>query len=89
MKQTKTGIERCEMFRAIRKKICENNGIPFIEEGCPRPNPRCIGTCPDCDHWLNRINEHLELKRQRGEEIDYSGTKEIYDSFNARSHQIG
>ncbi len=75
------GIKRCEMFRAIRKRICENNGIPFLEEGCPTPNKWCIGTCPECDHWLERINAHLELKHQNGEEIDYNGIKEIYDSF--------
>lgn len=75
------GIKRCEMFRAIRKRLCEKNGIPFLEEGCPTPNKRCIGTCPECDHWLERINAHLELKRQNEEEIDYSGIKEIYDSY--------
>ncbi|MBR5677817.1 MAG: zinc ribbon domain-containing protein [Paludibacteraceae bacterium] len=75
------GIKRCEMFRAIRKRLCENNGIPFIEEECPNPDKKCIGTCPACDYWLNRINDYLALKRKSGEEINYSGIKEIYESY--------
>ena len=83
------GIERCEMFRAIRKRLCENNGIPYLEEDCPHPNEKCIGTCPECDHWLERINAHLNLKRQNGEEIDFSGLEEIYESFIAKSIAAG
>lgn len=75
------GIKRCEMFRAIRKRLCENNSIPFLEEECSAPYKECIGTCAECDHWLERINAHFELKRQNGEEIDYSGIKEIYDAY--------
>jgi hypothetical protein len=75
------GIKRCEMFRAIRKRLCENNGIPFIEEECPTPDEKCIGTCPACDYWLNRINNRLAAKRLSGEEINYSGIKEIYESY--------
>ena len=70
------------MFRAIRKRLCENNGIPFLEEGCPAPFVECIGTCVECDHWLERINAHFDLKRQNGEEIDYSGIREIYDAYD-------
>lgn len=75
------GIKRCEMFRAIRKRLCENNGIPFIEEECPSPDKKCIGTCPACDYWLNRINNSLAIKRELGEKIDYSGITEIYESY--------
>lgn len=82
------GIKRCEMFRAIRKRLCENNCIPFLEEGCPTPNRGCIGTCPDCDHWLERINALFDIKRRNGEEIDYSGIREIYDSFLDNERRI-
>lgn len=75
------GIKRCEMFRAIRKRLCENNGIPFIEEECPNPNKECIGTCPACDYWLKRINNCLATKCLSGDKIDYSGVKEIYESY--------
>ena len=69
------------MFRAIRKRLCENNGIPFIEEECPSPDKKCIGTCQACDYWLNRINNSLAIKRESGEDIDYSGIKEIYELY--------
>lgn len=78
---TMDGIKKCEMFRAIRKRLCENNHIQFLEEPCPTPSKRCIGTCPDCDHWLERLNTHLEIKRQNGEEINYDGINEIFESF--------
>ena len=72
------GIERCVLFREIRKRLCENNGIPYLEEHCPTPNKNCIGTCPECDHWLERLNAHLEIKRQNGETINYKGINDIY-----------
>lgn len=75
------GIEKCRMFREIRKRLCDNNGIPFIEEPCPTPNKRCIGTCPDCDHWLERLSAHLDIKRQNGDGISYDGIDEIYRRF--------
>ena len=72
---------KCEMFRQIRKHLCDNNGIPFLEESCPTPNKKCIGTCPECDHWLERLNAHLELKSQNGERINYDGIEQIYREF--------
>lgn len=78
---TMNGIKKCEMFREIRKRLCENNGIPFIEEPCPTPNKRCIGTCPDCDHWLERLNALLELKVHNGEKIRYDGVEQIYREY--------
>ena len=82
------GIKKCEMFRAIRKRLCENNNIPFIEEPCPTPNRRCLGTCPDCDHWLDRLNAHLEIKCQDGEEINYDGIREIYEEFLKSTNNV-
>ncbi len=75
------GILRCEMFRAIRKRLCENNDIPYLEEECPAPSDSCIGTCLDCDHWLERLNTHIELRLQDGKDFDYSGIDEIYQSY--------
>lgn len=76
------GKDKCEVFRAIRKRICENNNINFAEIKCPSTGKDCVGTCPMCDYWLTRINEHLEAKHQAGKEVDYSGIKEIYDSWH-------
>ena len=75
------GIEKCEMFRAMRKRLCEDNGIPFIEEDCPTPNENCIGTCANCDYWLKKIGEDLAIKQQRGEKIYFDGMSEIYNSY--------
>ena len=74
------GIEKCEMFRAIRKRLCEDNNIPFLEEKCPTPNEQCIGTCQKCDYWLEKINKQLEMKRKKGYLIYYEGAEGIYKS---------
>jgi len=74
------GIEKCLMFRQIRRVICEKNGIPFIEPNCPHPDPDCIGTCPRCDRYLDRINSNLERMRLDGKTPDLSGIDSIYRS---------
>jgi hypothetical protein len=78
------GIEKCEMFRAMRKRLCEDNGIPFLEEECPTPNENCIGTCTNCDHWLQRMRTNLNKKQLQGETIDFSGIRDIYNSYREK-----
>ena len=80
------GKDICELFRAIRKCICENNNIPFLEEDCPKQNPKCKGTCPQCDHWLGELYKALELKEKAGETINYTGARTIYRN-HARKEQ--
>ena len=77
------GIKRCEMFRSIRKRICENNGIPFEEEKCRLMRVDCLGTCPACDRSMERIGNLLAEMERSGKEIDYSGIREIYLSYTA------
>ncbi|MBO4427259.1 MAG: hypothetical protein J5771_02085 [Bacteroidales bacterium] len=79
------GKTRCELFRAIRRRMCENNGIEYGEKPCPHQNPSCRGTCPLCDKALADLNSRLEEKRARGENVDFSGIKEIYASFLANN----
>lgn len=69
------------MFRAMRKRLCEDNGIPFLEEECTTPNENCIGTCVICDYWMTKIGEDLAIKQQRGEKPNLDGMMEIYHSY--------
>lgn len=80
------GKDKCEMFMAIRKCICENNNIPYLENKCPKQNPKCKGTCPRCDHWLGELYKALELKEKAGEEINYSGARTIYRTYANKEH---
>ena len=75
------GIVKCKLFREIRRQICINNGIPFLEDECSAPDKRCIGTCPKCDCWLDWVNAHLDILRENGLAINYDGVKQIYEEF--------
>ncbi len=62
------GREKCEQLREIRKKIAEANGIEYEPVECFHEGP-CAGTCPVCDEEIRYLDEQLEQKRARGEEI--------------------
>ena len=66
------GKEKCEKLRQIRKLIAEVNGIRFEPDVCHHEGP-CAGTCPACDAEIRYLDELLQLKKQRGEEVILSG----------------
>lgn len=66
------GKEKCEILRDIRKKIAEINGIKFEPAECHHKGP-CLGTCPVCDEEIKYLDEQLQLKKERGEEVIFAG----------------
>lgn len=66
------GKDKCDRLREIRKKIAEANGIDFIPTECHHTGP-CPGTCPVCDEEIKYIDDELQKKRARGEEIVLNG----------------
>jgi len=66
------GRDKCDKLREIRKKIAEANGIDFIPAECHHTGP-CLGTCPVCDEEIKYIDNELQKKRARGEEIVLNG----------------
>lgn len=66
------GNAKCERLREIRQRIAEANGIDFTPAECRHTGP-CAGTCPVCDEEIRYLDEQLEQKRARGEEIQLSG----------------
>ena len=75
---TLTGIEKCRLLRQIRKRICDDNGLPFTEKECPNESPDCKGTCPACEFHLFGLNRMLEELERSGKEVNYDGIKELY-----------
>lgn len=72
------GIEKCRLFREIRKRLCDDNGLPFTEEECPNEHPGCKGTCPACELHLLSLNRMLEELKRNGGKVNYDGIKELY-----------
>ena len=80
------GIEKCRLLREIRKRLCDDNGLPFTEEECPNESPDCKGTCPACELNLLRLNRMLEELERSGKEVNYDGIKELYDNASTQWH---
>ena len=72
------GIEKCRLLQEIRKRLCEDNGLPFTEEECPNEHPGCRGTCPACELHLLSLNKMLEELKRNGGKVNYDGIKELY-----------
>lgn len=63
-----TGKEKCRYLKSIRKDIAEKNDIDIKFEKCTSKG-HCCGTCPKCDAELQLINDKLNEKAKRGEQI--------------------
>ena len=72
------GIEKCRLLREIRKRLCEDNGLPFTEEECPNEHPGCRGTCPACELHLLSLNKMLGELKRNGKKIIYDGIEQLY-----------
>jgi len=69
------GRDKCDQLREIRKKIADANGIEFEPAECHHTGP-CRGTCPVCDSEIKYLDEQLQKKKERGEEIILTGIAE-------------
>ena len=72
------GIEKCRLFREIRKRLCDDNGLFFTEEECQKEHPGCRGTCPACELHLLSLNKMLEELKRNGKKIIYDGIEQLY-----------
>lgn len=62
------GKEKCKILREIRRKIAEENEIPFVTRDCPYQG-ECRGTCPRCESELRQLEQALEARRSVGKRI--------------------
>lgn len=53
-----TGKMKCMVLRELRRKIADENGIPFETEECDFEGD-CPGTCPKCEEELRYLEERI------------------------------
>ena len=73
-----TGKEKCEMLKAIRKKIAEVNSIEYSTEPCNNEGD-CPGFCPQCD--LEAANLLDNLKKKEAEGLQIQVDTDILENF--------
>ena len=48
------GKKKCKILKEIRKKIAEENDIPYVTRECTHKG-ECSGTCPRCEQELREL----------------------------------
>ena len=66
-----SGKKKCKLLREIRRKIADENDIPFVTEEC-RYKGDCRGTCPKCEAELRDLEQQLEKRRALGKRVTVS-----------------
>lgn len=62
------GKQKCRILREIRRKIADENDIPFVTRDC-RYQGDCTGTCPKCESELRYLEQELERRAALGKRI--------------------
>ena len=65
------GKHICELLRAVKTLLAENNGIELNLHECSNTG-NCSGTCPFCDMETERLNNELDRKQK----VEYSMVRE-------------
>ncbi len=59
------GKNKCKILKQIRKKIADENDIPYVTRECGYKGD-CSGTCPKCEAELQYLERELEKRRRLG-----------------------
>ena len=62
------GKEKCRILKEIRRKIADENDIPFVTEKCTHKG-NCRGTCPRCESELRYLEKQLERRTALGKTV--------------------
>lgn len=65
------GKKKCKILKEIRKKIAEENDIPYVTSECTHKG-ECSGTCPRCEQELRELERQLELRSRMGKAVAVS-----------------
>lgn len=71
------GTVKCRTLRNIRIRIAELNGLKVNNKNCPHEENCETGTCPMCEMELQRLEEEINRKIERGEKVFVEGIYEI------------
>lgn len=62
------GKEKCRMLKEIRRRIAEENDIPYVTRECTHRGD-CRGTCPRCEAELRELERKLEGRKSIGKRV--------------------
>lgn len=62
------GKEKCRILREIRRRIADENEIPFVTEECGFKG-ECRGTCPRCESELRYLERQLAARSALGKRV--------------------
>ena len=62
------GKQKCRILKDIRRRIAEENDIPFVTRECEFQG-ECRGTCPRCESELRYLEQQLERRAALGKRI--------------------
>lgn len=63
-----TGTDKCELYKAIRKKIADVNGIEYASAPCSHPDG-CTGTCPRCESETEYLDGMIDAIIRSGGKV--------------------
>lgn len=66
------GKDKCRILKQIRKKIADENEIPYVVEECKHKG-ECKGTCPKCEADLKMLERELSLRHKIGKTVAIAG----------------
>ena len=66
------GKDKCRILKQIRKKIADENEIPYVVEECKHKG-ECKGTCPKCEADLKMLERELSLRHRIGKTVAIAG----------------
>ena len=66
------GKDKCRILKQIRKKIADENEIPYVVEECKHKG-ECKGTCPKCEADLKMLEHELSLRHKIGKTVAIAG----------------
>ena len=59
------GKEKCRILKEIRRRIAEENEIPYVTRDCGFKG-ECRGTCPRCESELRTLETQLAARAAIG-----------------------
>ncbi len=62
------GKEKCRILKEIRRKIADENDIPYVTRECSFQG-ECRGSCPRCESELCYLEKQLALRASLGKRV--------------------
>ena len=66
------GKSKCKILKDIRKKIAQDNEIPYVTSECKYQGD-CSGTCPKCEAELRYLENELAKLKACGKAVAVAG----------------